>query len=153
MLISMTDNTLIWLIILSIVLGVFIGVSGYTFYYAQGLSYLSNDPASCTNCHIMNDQYNSWTKSSHHHVAVCNDCHAPHKFVEKYMAKAVNGFNHSLKFTAGSFHEPITISPMNRIITEAACRHCHQDISHAIEPKAGTMASLSCIRCHQDVGH
>ena len=42
----------------AILLGVLVGLSSYTFNYAEGLSYLSNDPAACVNCHIMNDEYN-----------------------------------------------------------------------------------------------
>ena len=44
----------------------FLGVSAYTFTYAEGFSYLSDDPKACINCHIMNDQYHSWSSSSHH---------------------------------------------------------------------------------------
>ena len=33
--------------------GLLVGIGSYTFYYAQGASYLSNDPRACVNCHIM----------------------------------------------------------------------------------------------------
>ena len=52
--------------------GVLAAVGGYTFIYARGYSYLSNDPAVCANCHIMENHYRAWAKSSHHTVAVCN---------------------------------------------------------------------------------
>ena len=32
-------------------LGVIAGIGGYTFVYAKGASYLTNDPAACANCH------------------------------------------------------------------------------------------------------
>lgn len=142
---------------LAILLGAVIGTAGgvgtYTFVYAKGASYMTNDPAACDNCHIMNEQYNAWSKSSHHGVAVCNDCHAPHTFIGKYQTKAINGFNHSLAFTTGRFHEPIQITPRNRAITEAACRYCHQDIVQAIDANHSGDDVLSCIRCHNSVGH
>ena len=47
----------------------------------------------------MNDQYDSWRKSPHHGVAVCNDCHVPPHFPQKYIAKALNGYHHSTGFT------------------------------------------------------
>src|SRR5262245_25993141 len=35
--------------------GVALGLGGYTFWYGEGLSYFSNDPKGCANCHVMND--------------------------------------------------------------------------------------------------
>ncbi len=52
---------------------------------------MSSDPKVCANCHIMNLQYDSWQKSGHHHSAVCADCHLPHGFPGKYIAKARTG--------------------------------------------------------------
>ena len=43
-------------LILGIAIGVVAGLGVYTFVYAKGASYLMNDPASCANCHIMNEQ-------------------------------------------------------------------------------------------------
>lgn len=142
---------------LAIIAGMFIGagagVGTYTFWYAHGASYMTDDPAACANCHIMDDHYDSWLKSSHHHVAVCNDCHTPHNFVGKYLSKAENGFNHSWAFVTGWFHEPIQITPKNREITEQACRHCHSDIVQAIDPLHALGQALSCLQCHGNVGH
>lgn len=142
-------------LILASLIGTVVGVGGFTFVYANGASYLQDSPRACANCHIMNEQYNGWTRSSHHAVATCNDCHTPHDFLGKYMTKARNGFNHSLAFTLGGFPEPIQITPRNREITEAACRHCHAEITQAIDtaPRNQHQASLSCIRCHSSVGH
>jgi cytochrome c nitrite reductase small subunit len=140
-------------IMIGIALGIAAGVGGYTFLYAKGASYLTNDPAACANCHVMNEQYAGWVKSSHRSVAVCNDCHAPHDLIGKYMTKAENGFRHSLAFTTGRFHEPIQITPHDREITEHACRDCHQDIVLAIDGPHEDAESLSCIKCHPSVGH
>ncbi|MDZ4859404.1 MAG: NapC/NirT family cytochrome c [Candidatus Hydrogenedentes bacterium] len=52
-------------IIVSVGLGVLLGVGGYTFVYAKGTSYLTNDPRACANCHVMNEQYDGWMKASH----------------------------------------------------------------------------------------
>jgi cytochrome c nitrite reductase small subunit len=48
---------------------------------------------------VMEDNYSAWLTSSHHTVATCNDCHAPHDLVGKYAIKATNGFFHSLVIT------------------------------------------------------
>ena len=145
-----------------ILIGVAIGIDMFTFVYARGYSYLTDDPAACANCHVMNEQYAAWMKSSHRSVAVCNDCHTPHEFLGKYATKARNGFWHSYYFTLGGFHEPIQATPRSREIAESACRDCHSAITsmlvHAEEipefDEGGqAVAGLACTRCHTNVGH
>lgn len=132
-------------------LGIAAGMGLYTFEYARGASYLTNDPKACVNCHVMTDQYEGWLKGSHRSVARCNDCHAPHDFIGKYVTKARNGFWHSYAFTTGDFHEPIQITEGNRRITEQTCRNCHRPVVEAIEGDHGN--GLSCLHCHRSVGH
>lgn len=133
--------------------GVASGLAGYTFLYAKGGSYMTDNPAACANCHVMQEQYDAWLKSSHRAVAVCNDCHTPHGFLAKYLTKAENGWHHSLAFTSGNFHEPIQIKERNRAVTENACRKCHADIVTQIEGAHAGVEEMSCIRCHSTVGH
>ena len=66
------------IVMVAVVLGAALGLGAYTFAYARGWSYMTDDPRACANCHVMNEQYDGWTKSSHRSVAVCNDCHVPH---------------------------------------------------------------------------
>lgn len=143
------------LIVMGVGLGLAFGVGLFTFWYGKGASYLSNDPASCANCHIMNDQYNGWQKSSHKAVATCNDCHTPPDMVGKYTTKAWNGFWHSYYFTLGGFHEPIQITERNRQIAEQSCRTCHETMVHSITVSESNAAAekVSCIACHRNVGH
>jgi cytochrome c nitrite reductase small subunit len=138
---------------LAILFGMFTGIGMFTFGYARGFSYLSNDPTACANCHIMQNHFDSWLKSSHHHVAVCNDCHLPHDFVRKYITKADNGFFHSLAFTLENFHEPIQIKPRNRRVTQDSCIYCHSDIVDQMLPESPEGEMLLCVHCHADVGH
>jgi cytochrome c nitrite reductase small subunit len=134
-------------------IGIAAGVGGYTFVYARGASYLTNDPRACANCHVMNEQLDGWTKSSHRAVAVCNDCHTPPGLVAKYATKAANGFWHSFAFTTGRFHEPIRITARNHDVTERACRKCHHDLVEMIDAIPHRGARLSCVGCHRSVGH
>jgi len=134
-------------------LGLSLGVAGFTFVYAKGYSYLTNDPKACANCHVMQDYYDGWVKSSHRNVAVCNDCHAPAGLIPKYMTKADNGFWHSVAFTTGRHPDPMHIKPRNLKVTEQACRKCHADIVDAIEGPHAPGKETSCVRCHHTVGH
>lgn len=142
----------------AVLVGVAMGLGAFTFVYARGASYLTNDPAACANCHIMSEHYSAWNKSSHHAVAVCNDCHAPHDFIGKYKTKGLNGFWHSFYFTTGRYPDPLRITPRNREVTEHACRDCHTEMTEVIEHGATGFDNddgerLLCTRCHYDVGH
>jgi len=132
--------------LLSVLVGAMAGLGLYTFLYAHGYAYMSNDPDACANCHIMREHLESWQKSSHHARAVCNDCHTPHALVPKFITKAENGWNHSLKFTLQTFGDPIRIRASNSERLQANCIRCHLDLVE-------DMQSLSCVRCHAGVGH
>ena len=132
--------------VLAVLAGLLAGIGGFTFLYAEGLSYMSDDPKVCVNCHIMQPQYDSWQKASHHGVAVCVDCHLPHGFIGKYLAKAENGFHHSKAFTFQDFHEPIMMTAKNSRILQENCANCHASLMHQTE-------EVSCVHCHRSVGH
>jgi len=151
--------------VLSALVGGFAGLGTFTFSYANGLAYLSNDPATCANCHIMNDELDSWHKGPHHAAATCNDCHVPPQFFGKYLAKARNGYHHSFGFTfqpsepdaPGArkvFAEPIRIKAANSQILQDNCLRCHGELVHDIV-RGSTWAddSIRCVHCHQAVGH
>lgn len=151
--------------------GAALGLGAFTFGYARGYSYLTDDPGACANCHVMTEHFDAWNRSSHKAVATCNDCHTPHDPVGKYVVKAQNGFWHSLYFTTGDYPYPLRIRPSNHEVTERACRYCHAQITQAIDPPAGAPTGMprqttgfahqglpdegrdSCIRCHTYVGH
>ena len=147
-------------------IGALAGIGGYTFRYAEGLSYFSTNPAACVNCHIMQPQYDGWQKGSHHAVAVCVDCHLPESFVAKYLAKAESGWRHGEKFTTQRFREPISVQAAGRRILQGNCVRCHralapmlgaQEHSDGLEPIATTPGGQpdtpQCVHCHATVGH
>lgn len=154
------------LVVAAIAIGVMAGIGGYTFVYAKGASYMTNDPAACANCHVMDGHHAAWQRSSHRAVAVCNDCHAPDNVVAKYIVKAENGWRHSVAFTTGRHPDPMRITPRNARVTEGACRNCHAGIVAVMggaPPSAAAIAdphreppgseTVSCIHCHRSVGH
>lgn len=136
----------------------------YTFYNAKGMSYFSDASESCNNCHIMNDVYNDWFKGPHAQKvagkprATCNDCHLPHTFVEKWVAKAESGVSHAYAFTF-----KLDVLPTNLEATQKSknmiqdnCVRCHSEmVSNVVNPTTNphTNGSLSCVSCHPGVGH
>jgi cytochrome c nitrite reductase small subunit len=141
-------------LVLCALVGAVLGTGAFTARYAEGLSYLSNDPKACVNCHIMRDQYDGWQKASHHAVATCNDCHVPHETVPKYMVKAEDGIWHSKGFTLQDFHEPIRIRTSSANVLQLNCVTCHHDLVNDIlgHDPAGADAT-NCVHCHAAVGH
>ena len=161
-----------WALGAAVLGGMALGLGLFTFGFARGASYLTNDPEACANCHIMSEHYSAWLKGSHRNGATCNDCHTPHDLVGKYVVKAKNGFWHSFYFTVGGYPDPLRITDGNRQVTEEACRYCHEQITEAIDHRTRTLGQtpgaaplspavhsvlaaeeISCIRCHEYVGH
>jgi cytochrome c nitrite reductase small subunit len=140
-------------VFLAIAIGVATGISGFTFVYAKGASYLTDRPEACANCHVMQEQFTGWIQSSHRAAAVCNHCHTDQGIIGKYLSKLSNGWRHSWAFTTGNFHEPIVIKSHNQKITEVRCRGCHQEITEAIDASHAKSTEIECIRCHPFVGH
>lgn len=134
--------------------GMLIGVGLYTFRYAEGLSYLSNDPKACMNCHVMREHFDSWVKSSHRMAATCNDCHVPHALPEKYLVKFENGWNHSRAFTLQNFREPIRIRRSNLVALQHNCIECHATtVQEIVSHRDVQQGSARCTDCHRSVGH
>ncbi|MBK8480194.1 MAG: cytochrome c nitrite reductase small subunit [Proteobacteria bacterium] len=150
---------------LAMLAGALGGIGGFTFRYAEGLSYLSNDSRACTNCHIMNEQFEAWRKGPHHAVASCNDCHVPPEFFAKYLAKGRNGYHHSMGFTLQAaapadpgartvFEEPIRIKPTNSQILQDNCLRCHGELVHQlVRGSTSAKSAVRCVHCHRAVGH
>ncbi len=141
-------------LIMAVLIGLFAGVGLTTFRYGEGLSYFSKDPRACINCHIMQPQFDSWQKASHHTAASCVECHLPHNTIEKYIAKADNGYRHSKGFTLQDFPEPIMIGERNGRILQENCVRCHDAMVHGIVgEKKPELKTLTCVHCHAGVGH
>ena len=147
-------------VVLGALVGTCFGAAGYTAHYARATSYLSEDPKACINCHIMNDQYDAWSKSPHHARATCNDCHVPHdSLAHKYLVKAEHGYRHSKGFTFQDFHEPIAMKQASYDVVNENCVRCHEAMTHEIRlgargaRKGGVNGGIDCIRCHASVAH
>lgn len=152
-------------VFLLLIIGIVVG-GAYTFYNAKGFSYLSSDSKACNNCHIMNEVYADYMKSPHSKEtdgkprATCSECHLPHSFFAKWIAKAESGIGHSYAFTFKLDKLPPNLSAneKSKKIVQQNCIECHSKFSeNAINattiPEHTSKDSLSCVACHKDVGH
>lgn len=149
-----------WRLPVIILLGVFSGIGLYIVYISNAFSYLSDTPATCVNCHVMNPEYATWQKSSHGRVTNCNDCHVPHNnFISKYLFKAQDGLRHSKVFTLRQEPQVIHIKEAGAAVVQQNCIRCHgfrvQDVSVRNVTYHNHLEGqgMLCWNCHREVPH
>lgn len=140
-----------------------VGMFSYVGYASNMMSYLSEDPKVCINCHTMNTEYATWQHSSHRERASCVECHLPRgSLVDKILAKSRDGFKHSFAMTFRTYEgENIRISDAAKHRIQANCISCHREIVSQIMDNsklyqtagAGRQMDRKCWSCHRDVPH
>ena len=149
-----------WRFPVIIFLGIITGMVFYILHISNAVSYLSDDPRACINCHIMNPEYITWSNSSHGRDLVCNDCHVPQdSFVRKYYFKAMDGLRHATMFTLRLEPQVIQIKQMGKDAVQENCIRCHQNNIHPVAVRSINAAMIFdegeryCWDCHRDVPH
>ena len=111
----------------------------------------------------MNNSYATWQHSSHFGNATCVDCHLPQDgFVDKYWAKAIDGWNHSVAFTLNTYNQSMRITDEAAGRVQKNCITCHAspsatvianaDKNHRFDDKS-VETGRRCWECHQEVPH
>lgn len=149
-----------WKIPVIILLGVFVGMSIFVFYLSKAHSYLSDDPKTCVNCHIMAPQYATWQHSSHREWTNCNDCHVPHNNVfNKYFFKAKDGARHATMFTLRLEPQVIKIHEAGQEVVQNNCMRCHSNLLTDSKVLRKTTEfqhfreERQCWECHRETPH
>ena len=141
--------------------GVLCGLGSYTLYASRAWTYLSDDPATCVNCHIMGPYYATWNHSSHSRNATCNDCHVPHEnMVKKWMFKGMDGMKHVGAFLTKSEPQAIQAEEASAQVIMNNCIRCHTQLTNEFVDvgRIDYMITLigdgkACWDCHRDVPH
>lgn len=150
----------VWLTVSIISLGVVVGLIAFLFKESEAISYMSDDPKTCVNCHVMIPEYNSWMKSSHREWTTCNDCHVPQdSIVKKYFFKAKDGLYHASVFTLRQEPQVIRIKSASQEVVQQNCIRCHlsqvTDVKYSswIDKHVEKRVERTCWSCHQEVPH
>lgn len=149
-----------WRLPVIVLLGIIVGLGALIIRLSNAPSYLSDEPKTCVNCHVMYPQYASWFHSSHREAANCNDCHVPHNnAVNKYFFKAKDGLRHSYMFTFRLEPQVIRIKEAGQGVVQENCKRCHADLVSMVNLTEVTAKnSLSgkghrCYDCHRNTPH
>lgn len=149
-----------WQPVVFALIGAIVGLAVYTAHIARVDSYLSDDPTTCVNCHVMTPQYESWKHSSHREVASCNDCHVPQdSFASKYYFKAKDGLYHSYVYTTRQEPQAIIMHEAGREVVQQNCIRCHNDqVTDAktvswVPSNFHDRTDRACWECHREVPH
>ncbi|MBF0313401.1 MAG: cytochrome c nitrite reductase small subunit [Oligoflexia bacterium] len=151
------------LIILSS-LGTFVGMIALLMHISNVFSYLSDNPKTCMNCHIMGTEYATWHHSSHRENASCNDCHVPQdNIIKKWGFKAMDGLRHSTVFTLRAEPSAIKIKDAGKKAVQENCIRCHSPLFLAQESSMqinsfnishqSNEEGRTCWECHQETPH
>jgi len=149
-----------WVFPVLIITGCIIGLLAFIIYTSNAVSYLSDKPETCINCHVMVPQYATWQHSSHRENASCNDCHVPHDNVfNKYYFKAKDGLRHATMFTLRMEPQVIFIHEAGRKVVHDNCIRCHSEL--LTDTKLDTQTNFKhyeksereCWDCHREVPH
>ena len=150
-----------WSIAAIIVGGLFCGLVGYTAYASLFVSYLSDEPTTCVNCHIMAPYYATWSHSSHSRDATCVDCHIPHEnAARKWMFKGKDGMKHAAVFMTRGESQVIQAVDASSSVIMNNCIRCHEQLNTEFV-KAGRVnykmvkegEGKACWDCHREVPH
>jgi cytochrome c nitrite reductase small subunit len=150
-----------WRMPVIVLLGIFVGMGVYAFYISKAHSYISDNPKTCVNCHIMAPQYATWFHSAHREVAHCNDCHVPHdNFVNHYYFKAKDGLRHATIFTLRNEPQVIEILEAGQEVVQQNCVRCHEQLIKNPEyltkrtyQSIHSRTERKCWECHRNVPH
>jgi cytochrome c nitrite reductase small subunit len=149
-----------WRLPVILLLGAITGLSMYAMIESKAVSYLSDDPKTCVNCHVMTPQYTTWQNSSHREWATCNDCHVPQdNVIKKYAFKAMDGLYHASVFTTRNEPEVIRMREAGVAVVQSNCIRCHENqitdarLSGLVDNHMSVRTERTCWECHQEVPH
>jgi cytochrome c nitrite reductase small subunit len=149
-----------WHLPVVFVIGVFLGLVALVFHVSRASSYLSDNPATCVNCHVMAPQFATWTQSRHREVATCNDCHVPHDNIFRhYYFKASDGLRHATFFTMRWEPQVIRIHEAGQRVVQENCIRCHGGSIHFTKlslvrgDDVRHEAGFRCWDCHRETPH
>ena len=114
--------------------GIFAGLFFFLIYISKAHSYLSDEPETCVNCHIMAPQYATWSHGSH-------------------------GMRHASMFALRLEPQVIFIHEAGQEVVHQNCIRCHSKLLlnpklvSSVENQKVHATDRLCWECHREVPH
>ena len=134
-------------------MGIVFGVALLAFRASNAVSYLSDEPTTCINCHVMVPYYAGWERSAHREVATCNDCHVPHENkLKSLFFKGQDGLRHATVFTMRWEPQTLKLNPAAIPVIQSNCIRCHEHQIMRVDMGEEESERL-CWECHRETPH
>ena len=136
---------------IAIILGAVFGLAAFLPIVTEAHTYLSEQPETCINCHIMRPFYISQQRSSHRTVS-CPECHIPHENMAKYFAnKSRDGMWDAYVYTTFQDEYAIKLHESSKKTIRDNCLRCHERVMSEIS--LFDKSERFCGECHREVVH
>ncbi len=149
-----------WRFAVIILMGIMSGILLLAVHISNAASYLSEEPETCINCHVMYPYFASWSKDSHARDATCVDCHVPQdNMIGKYYVKGTDGLAHATYFTMRWEPQVIQIKSRGTRVVQENCIRCHLDLVDMVQLVEVTARQAAkdegklCWDCHRETPH
>lgn len=123
---------------------VVITAGAMTYAYAE-------EPSFCGGCHAMTDHYATWQASTHKNLK-CSECHLPHEYPDKLVAKTETGVVDVYHQTLRDYALPqqIEITEKGQDYLRQNCLRCHE---MTIANTSMISGDKTCTTCHRELVH
>ena len=109
---------------------------------------LSESPAFCASCHVMEEQHAAWSHAGAHRRIRCVDCHLPNgNPLVHYVWKSIDGMKDVVVFHSGMVPDRITLSEHGAKVVQGNCIRCHAEAVSQMD------TTRQCWGCHRQLRH
>lgn len=109
-------------------------------------------PVFCGQCHVMQEQVDTYLHSAHQFDATCGDCHIPHDLVYGAAYKAFTGTRDIVAVVTSTVPGGIRTTFHGKKVIQQNCLRCHGDL---LEQVGDTVSEggKNCFDCHRHTPH
>lgn len=123
-------------------------VGAYVNFGPPGLYAKSSTPEFCSQCHVMESEYENWFHAGGHRRMKCIDCHLPNDNMARHLTwKGYEGMWDAFVFYSGRVPDRIELSASGAVLLQENCRRCHG------ETVARINEDRNCWQCHRRLSH
>ncbi len=109
---------------------------------------ISESPAFCASCHVMEEEHTAWSHAGAHRRIRCVDCHLPNgNPLEHYVWKSIDGMKDVVFFHSGMVPDRIALSSHGAKVMQNNCIRCHAETVTQMD------TTRQCWGCHRQLQH